>query len=58
MESTEAQSGDGTGEDSASLWPLALSIHQLAAQGELSQLKEHLRKGVCPHEYSGVSLPV
>ncbi|XP_010125144.1 PREDICTED: DNA-binding protein RFXANK-like, partial [Chlamydotis macqueenii] len=22
-----------------------LSIHQLAAQGELSQLKEHLRKG-------------
>uniref|UniRef100_K7GI47 Regulatory factor X associated ankyrin containing protein n=1 Tax=Pelodiscus sinensis TaxID=13735 RepID=K7GI47_PELSI len=25
-----------------------LSIHQLAAQGELSQLKEHLRKGVCP----------
>lgn len=25
----------------------ALSIHQLAAQGELSQLKEHLRKGSC-----------
>ncbi|KAB1259368.1 DNA-binding protein RFXANK [Camelus dromedarius] len=25
----------------------SLSIHQLAAQGELSQLKEHLRKGVC-----------
>ncbi|ELW67126.1 DNA-binding protein RFXANK [Tupaia chinensis] len=25
--------------------PQALSIHQLAAQGELSQLKEHLRKG-------------
>uniref|UniRef100_A0A8C6JHL0 Uncharacterized protein n=4 Tax=Neoaves TaxID=3078114 RepID=A0A8C6JHL0_MELUD len=24
-----------------------LSIHQLAAQGELSQLKEHLRKGTC-----------
>ncbi|NXA55736.1 RFXK protein, partial [Nothocercus julius] len=22
-----------------------LSVHQLAAQGELSQLKEHLRKG-------------
>lgn len=27
--------------------PPALSIHQLAAQGELSQLKEHLRKGTC-----------
>nr|KAF6349945.1 regulatory factor X associated ankyrin containing protein [Myotis myotis] len=27
----------------------SLSIHQLAAQGELSQLKEHLRKGVCLH---------
>ncbi|KFO89416.1 DNA-binding protein RFXANK, partial [Buceros rhinoceros silvestris] len=25
--------------------PQSLSIHQLAAQGELSQLKEHLRKG-------------
>nr|KAF6402315.1 regulatory factor X associated ankyrin containing protein [Rousettus aegyptiacus] len=28
----------------------SLSIHQLAAQGELSQLKEHLRKGVCPYQ--------
>ncbi|XP_023619744.1 DNA-binding protein RFXANK isoform X2 [Myotis lucifugus] len=27
----------------------SLSIHQLAAQGELSQLKEHLRKGVWLH---------
>lgn len=26
----------------------SLSIHQLAAQGELSQLKDHLRKGACP----------
>lgn len=48
---------DGTGEDSASLWPPALSIHQLAAQGELSQLKEHLRKGVCPHACASVSMP-
>uniref|UniRef100_A0A8C2LF65 Regulatory factor X-associated ankyrin-containing protein n=1 Tax=Cricetulus griseus TaxID=10029 RepID=A0A8C2LF65_CRIGR len=26
----------------------SLSVHQLAAQGELSQLKDHLRKGMCP----------
>lgn len=36
----------GTEVRTVSLWPLALSIHQLAAQGELSQLKEHLRKGM------------
>lgn len=35
----------------------SLSIHQLAAQGELSQLKEHLRKGVCPHVCASVSMP-
>uniref|UniRef100_A0A8C9PKM0 Regulatory factor X associated ankyrin containing protein n=1 Tax=Spermophilus dauricus TaxID=99837 RepID=A0A8C9PKM0_SPEDA len=33
----------------------SLSIHQLAAQGELSQLKEHLRKGACPHTCAGLS---
>lgn len=32
----------------ACLCPAALSIHQLAAQGELSQLKDHLRKGAWP----------
>ncbi|CAO2612620.1 DNA-binding protein RFXANK [Lemmus lemmus] len=26
----------------------SLSVHQLAAQGELKQLKDHLRKGACP----------
>uniref|UniRef100_A0A452E0Y2 Regulatory factor X associated ankyrin containing protein n=1 Tax=Capra hircus TaxID=9925 RepID=A0A452E0Y2_CAPHI len=35
----------------------SLSIHQLAAQGELSQLKEHLRKGVCPHAGTTPLLP-
>lgn len=34
----------------------SLSIHQLAAQGELSQLKEHLRKGVCLHPCTSVSV--
>ncbi|XP_012980774.2 DNA-binding protein RFXANK isoform X2 [Mesocricetus auratus] len=39
----------------------SLSIHQLAAQGELSQLKDHLQKGACPvcaglHGLSGDNL--
>lgn len=34
--------------NTACFCPPALSIHQLAAQGELSQLKDHLRKGACP----------